>query len=244
MADENSVLEKFEENIDFHNGRYTVKLPIRESHEVLGDNYFVSENRLKTLANKFKNDKKLLHDYYSIIQDQQQANIIERAPGDYIVGKTHYLPRKAVVKENKTTTKTRMVFDASSKAKGCVSLNDCLETGPSLTSKLFDVLTRFRAHNVAFVGDIEKAFLQIEISQEQRDLLRFLWFEDIENIDYQNFENNKLVEYRLCSRVLFGASPSPFCFLSRQLYEANNGFSQQYNHLVLFQLCLLVVDLG
>ena len=49
MEDENTVLEKFEENIDFHNGRYTVKLPIRESHEVLGDNYFGSKNTVFSL---------------------------------------------------------------------------------------------------------------------------------------------------------------------------------------------------
>ena len=57
--------------------------------------------------------------------------------------------------------------------------------------------------------DIEKAFLQIELCKEQRDLLRFLWFKDPDKIEFDVFENNKIVEYRLC-RVIMGATPSPF----------------------------------
>jgi hypothetical protein len=34
---------------------------------------------------------------------------------------------------------------------------------------------RFRLHQVALVSDIEKAFLQIGLQQDQRDVTRFLW---------------------------------------------------------------------
>jgi len=79
----------------------------------------------------------------------------------------------------------------------------------ALTTKLFDVLLRFRAHKVAFIGDLEKAFLQIEMDEGQLDRLRFLWFKNPAEIDFENFENNELVELRL-TRVLFGATPLPF----------------------------------
>ena len=50
----------------------------------------------------------------------------------------------------------------------------------SLTSSLFGVLLRFRAKNIAVVGDLEKAFHQIRLHPNDRDVVRFLWFRDIE----------------------------------------------------------------
>ena len=38
-------------------------------------------------------------------------------------------------------------------------------------------------------------------------MLRFLWVDDIEEIDFEHMENNKIVEFRTC-RVLFGLKPS------------------------------------
>ena len=37
----------------------------------------------------------------------------------------------AVIKEERLTTKLRVVFDASSHATGCPSFNDCLMKGPN-----------------------------------------------------------------------------------------------------------------
>ena len=70
-------------------------------------------------------------------------------------------------------------------------------------------MLRFRSYNHVVIADIEKAFLRISLSPEYRDLVRFLWFENINDIDFENFENNQLLEYRLC-RVLFGVTSSSF----------------------------------
>ena len=125
----------------------------------------------------------------------------------------HYLPHRPVLRPDKSTTKIREVFDASSKQNGFASLN--LYTGPSLTPSLFGVLLRFRCHNVAFTRDIEKAFLQIKIDPTDREMLRFLWFSDVNNFNADKFELNELSEFRLC-RVLFGATCSPFLLTGTQ----------------------------
>ena len=67
-------------------------------------------------------------------------------------------------------------------------------------------------------ADIEKAFLQIELNEKQRDLVRMLWFKDKDNIDFEHFDNNELVEYRLC-RVLFGVTSSPFLLTATVIYH-------------------------
>jgi len=68
------------------------------------------------------------------------SKIIAKVPESENGSGVHYLPHKAVVRNDKITTKTRMVFDASAKDKHKFSLNECLATGPSLTPSLFSVL--------------------------------------------------------------------------------------------------------
>ena len=102
---------------------------------------------MKGLTKRFKNDRSLLKKYNDIINDQFQSKIIEHASVQHETGGTHYLPHRPIIRENKKTTKTRMVFDASSKSKYSKSLNGCLFAGPSLTPSLYGVLTRFRAFN-------------------------------------------------------------------------------------------------
>ena len=101
--------------------------------------------------------------------------------------------------QDKTTTKVRAVFDASSKSEGLPSLNDCLYTGPNLLARIFDVLLRFRLNEIGITSDIKQAFLNVEISEGHRNYLRHIWFD----------EKAELLIYRFC-RVVFGVNSSPF----------------------------------
>ena len=101
--------------------------------------------------------------------------MIERVESRGDVGEVTYLPHRAVVRENKSTTKVRIVYDASAKNKG-PSLNECLYKGPCLNALLYDIFFRFRVHNYGLIADIEKAYLQISVVHEHRNYLRFLWF--------------------------------------------------------------------
>ena len=114
-----------------------------------------------------------------------------------------YLPHRAVVREGKST-KVRVVFDASAKTPGSNrSLNDCLYNGPCLTLLLYDILIRFRIHNIAITSDLEKAYLQISVAPEHRNYLRFVWYQSI------NDANLEIIEYRF-TRVIFGACCSQY----------------------------------
>ena len=77
------------------------------------------------------------------------------------------MQHQAVIREDHTKTKLRVVHDASSKSKG-PSLNDCLEAGESGYTDLFGTLIRFRLHNITVVADIERTFLNIRIQENGR----------------------------------------------------------------------------
>ena len=162
--------------------RYEVKLLFKEGHDLLSNNYSHCVQCLGSLKRKFTNKPELLNLYNDIIKTQISSGVIEHVPSDAELapGQVHYLPHRPVIREDKSTTKVRMVFDASSKIEG-PSLNECLYPGPSLTESLFGVLLRFRLYRYAFISDIEKAFLQISLAPEHREFARFLWFNDLRN---------------------------------------------------------------
>ena len=142
----------------------------------------------------------MLLEYDAVIKEQIKSGTVEEVskPEYGEVGRVHYLPHHAVIRRDKETTKLRIVYDASCKSNG-TSLNDCLYTGPALSQKIMDIILRFRTNRKAFVGDIEKAFLNISVAEEDRDVLRFLWVDDVQK------ESPEVVVLRF-ARVVFGVS--------------------------------------
>ena len=78
-----------------------------------------------------------------------------------IEGETCYLPHHAVRKEYSTSTKLRVVFDASCKTQSGVSLNDILLKGPVIQDDITYILARFRTHKYVLSADVEKMYRQI-----------------------------------------------------------------------------------
>ena len=111
------VQDEFSENISFEEDRYSVKLPWKESHSKLPNNYSTSLRRLKSQAARLEKDPEVLREYASIISDQLETGVIERVVELEKAEKEHYLPHQAVIRKEATTTKVRIVYDASSKEK-------------------------------------------------------------------------------------------------------------------------------
>ena len=177
---EDAVLNKFDENIKYQEGRYVVELPWKDDKisEKIVNNYKLSETRLERLKGKLEKTPELKEKYQEAISTMEKAGIIEEVPNSEMNNKEvpiYYMPHRPVIKESSQTTKVRPVFDASAKSHNGVSLNDCLETGPNLIPELPGVLMRFCRWKIAILADINKAFLMVGVKKEDQDVHRFLW---------------------------------------------------------------------
>ena len=178
---ETSVYEHFLDSIRFDGQKYVVKLPFRESAPLLPDNYQLSLKRLNSMLSRLRKQPELLKEYDEIVRDQTEKGILEdvdpNAPT--VVSKTYYLPHHPVIRDDKDTTRVRIVFDASAKVtQNSPSLNNALHVGPSLIPKIVNILIRFRWHRVPLIGDIEKALLNVRVDHSDRDCLRMLWVDN------------------------------------------------------------------
>ncbi|KAK3889709.1 hypothetical protein Pcinc_006275 [Petrolisthes cinctipes] len=198
----NRVQQTFTEHVRFVDGRYEVTLPWKSdtARSQLQDNVKLAEKRLSNLCHRFQKDPRLKEEYDAVFRAYEKKGICEEVPPSQLksVHPTYYLPHRPVVRESSSSTKVRPVFDASAAGYNGVSLNDCLDAGPSLNPDLVETLLRFRKWQVAFTADISKAFLQINVREDDRDVHRFLW------------QCGDQVRTMRFLRVPFGNKSSPF----------------------------------
>ena len=175
-----------EEGTTFEDGHWVVPLPLRDKNMKLPDNRSYAVKRLMSLVNTLLRKADLL-EFYSSKMDELKENYLEvvndeKATGQ-LIGRIWYLVHFCTQQ-----TKRRIVYDAPAEYKG-YSLNGILFQGSDNMHQLTDVLMRFRRDPIAFVCDIKEMFLQVGIPEQQRDLLRILWFKD-------NDLNGPIVTYR------------------------------------------------
>ena len=114
-SDDEIAMAKFRDTLKFEDGRYQATWPWKDECPELPSNRGLSFGRLKSTVSKMKDRSGLLKQYDSIIQDQLNKGVIEKVSGETTGGVVHYLPHHAVITPLKTTTKMRLVYDASAK---------------------------------------------------------------------------------------------------------------------------------
>ncbi|UYV84919.1 hypothetical protein LAZ67_X004007, partial [Cordylochernes scorpioides] len=186
-------------------GRYIVSLPWIAGHPPVPVNRRTTENRLLTTTRNVQG-KMLYEKYDTIFEEWEKERFIEEVEDKW--EECSYLPHRPVLKDSHTTP-IRPVFDASCKKKGLPSLNQCLEKGDNLIELIPDLLLRFRLGKYGIIADMRKAFLQIQVREEDREFLRFLWWKK---------DQKTLKFYRHC-RVVFGLTSSPFLLAATIKYH-------------------------
>ncbi|XP_065051274.1 uncharacterized protein LOC135680947 [Rhopilema esculentum] len=219
--------------------RYEVGLPWKPTEpKNMVNNFEQCKTRLNSLHSRLIKDPELMREYDGIFKEQLAQGIIEKVPSSELDNdNVRFMPHFGVIRKDRVTSKVRVVFDASAKMEtDNLSLNDRLERGPNLIPMLFDVLVKFRTKVIALTADIEKAFLQIGIKQEDRDFLRFLWYDEPQSA------NRSIVQLRY-ARLPFGLRPSP-AVLGSVLLQHVSSYQEKNPEIVKVLKGLFVDDLS
>ena len=116
--EDDEALKEFKRTVCYKEHRNYVTLPWKSSGIDSSDKFSAAFGKMKSLSQRLQNDQSLLQQYCNIIKSQVEAGIIEIIDDDQLEGKgkKHYLPHHLVISPMKTTTKVRIIYDASVKA--------------------------------------------------------------------------------------------------------------------------------
>ncbi|GFX50987.1 integrase catalytic domain-containing protein [Trichonephila clavipes] len=120
--------------IDTHvrneNRRYVVRLPFHSSPSKLGNSRESAIRRFKYLEHTLIKKPAIYSQYRDFMHEYLTLGHMELVPkNDYAKREAYYLPHHAVLQDS-STTKLRVVFDASAKSTSGYSLNDIRMVGP------------------------------------------------------------------------------------------------------------------
>ncbi|XP_062557788.1 uncharacterized protein LOC134222645 [Armigeres subalbatus] len=183
-------------------GRYTVTLPKNEDiHPSLGESWAIANRRLQGTERRLARDSNLREQYIAFMNEYLAMGHMRKIDqATQATVQRCYLPHHSVVKEASTTTKVRVVFDASCKTASGVSLNDVLLVGPVIQEDLRSIILRSRTRQIMLVSDVEKMFRQINICEADRPLQCILW---------RSSPIEEVGAYEL-NTVTYGTKPAPF----------------------------------
>lgn len=179
-------------------GRFIVRIPLKQSPSALGDSYSQAERRFIATEKRLQRspDYKLL--YANFMKEYESMG--HMSPVSSYESPCYFMPHHGVYREHSTTTKLRVVFDASAPSSTGKSLNDLQLVGPAIQGDLISILLRFRQHKFVVCADVTKMFRNCWIESKQRNLQMILWRDD---------PSKPLGIYKL-NTVTYGTASAPF----------------------------------
>ncbi|XP_029165636.1 uncharacterized protein LOC114936562 [Nylanderia fulva] len=102
-------------------GRYIVRLPFRNGPPIeIGESREIAARRLSSLLRRINNQPAIKQEYAEFMSEYAQLNHMKViAPVDSVNSQVVYIPHHPVIRETSSTTRLRVVFDAS-----CTTSND------------------------------------------------------------------------------------------------------------------------
>ncbi|CAC5373862.1 unnamed protein product [Mytilus coruscus] len=115
-SDERKALSIVEQSLEFKDGHYEVKVPWKDDTPSLPNNYNMALSRLENTEKRLNKDPSIAKVYTQTIEKYIEKGYVRKVSTkeETVAGKW-YLPHFPVIRPDKETTKTRIVFDASAK---------------------------------------------------------------------------------------------------------------------------------
>ncbi|KAH8292663.1 hypothetical protein KR054_008822, partial [Drosophila jambulina] len=181
-------------------GRFEVRLPFKSDPNELGISCEVAKRRFLSLERRLSRDSNMKAMYLEFMEEYLALG--HMSPTDNKIPSTpHYvIPHQCVLRPQSTSTKLRVVFDASCKTSSQVALNDILMVEPTIQEELYSTLLRFRLHRYALTADVKKMYRQVMVHEADRQFQLIVWRRD---------PSESLRLYKL-NTVTYGTGAAPF----------------------------------
>lgn len=126
-------------------GRFCVRIPLKQSHHILGDSLARAKHCLFSIERRFKSQPALKTLYCDFMKEYISLGHMSECSIDS-KKLSYFIPHHGVLREHSLTTKLRVVFNASSLTTSGVSSNNLQMVGPVVQDDLMSLLLRFRKH--------------------------------------------------------------------------------------------------
>ncbi|XP_058817288.1 uncharacterized protein LOC131680591 [Topomyia yanbarensis] len=126
------------------NGRFVVSLPLKENVNQI-DDCCETLKRFLMLEKRLQRDAELRSQYVDFIREYEALGHCHevKESNDQSNRAMYYMPHHAVLRPHSSSTKCRVVFDASAKSSSPkLSLNEVLKVGPIVQRDLFSIMLK------------------------------------------------------------------------------------------------------
>ncbi|GFU68674.1 uncharacterized protein TNCV_308891 [Trichonephila clavipes] len=163
-------------------GRYVVKMPLKNEPNCLGESRDIALKRLNALWTRLIRDPQYLKLYRYFIHEYNQLGHMKEVVAEHDNSEVaYYMPHHGVLRPEKSTTKLRVVFNATNPTSNGLSLNSIQYNGGLIQNDLFTIMIKFRENSYAFTADVKMMYRMILIHESQQPLLRILGKESPED---------------------------------------------------------------
>ncbi|XP_041973748.1 uncharacterized protein LOC121729336 isoform X1 [Aricia agestis] len=181
-------------------GQFVVTIPLKDSPKCLGDSYAMAKSRFLSLERKFERNPIFKNRYLNFMHEYLQLNHMTEKSTSEKFNAQYYLPHHGVERESSTTTKLRVVFDASATSTSGKSFNDIQMIGPTVQQDLLSILLRYRQHKYVVTSDVEKMYRAVLVEPSQRFLQQILF----------RFDPSEPLKSYFLNTVTYGTASAPY----------------------------------